>query len=66
MILKNQGSLRDAIEYCKQAADLQPAYGDVKEALAVLYTDLGTSLKLAGLVDSAIASYEAGIKADPT
>ncbi|XP_010543807.1 PREDICTED: probable UDP-N-acetylglucosamine--peptide N-acetylglucosaminyltransferase SPINDLY [Tarenaya hassleriana] len=62
---KDEGRLVEAAESYQKALMANPSYKLAAECLAVVLTDLGTSLKLAGNTQEGIQKYYEALKIDP-
>ncbi|KAG6595171.1 putative UDP-N-acetylglucosamine--peptide N-acetylglucosaminyltransferase SPINDLY, partial [Cucurbita argyrosperma subsp. sororia] len=65
IISKEEGRLVEAAESYQKALRVDPSYRPAAECLAVVLTDLGTSLKLAGNSQDGIQKYYEALKIDP-
>lgn len=55
----------NSVQMYQKALKADPAYKLAAECLAIVLTDLGTSLKLAGNTQEGIQKYYEAIKIDP-
>ncbi|XP_010534409.1 PREDICTED: probable UDP-N-acetylglucosamine--peptide N-acetylglucosaminyltransferase SPINDLY isoform X2 [Tarenaya hassleriana] len=62
---KDEGRLVESAESYQKALMADPSYKPAAESLAVVLTDLGTSLKLAGNTQEGIQKYYEALKIDP-
>ncbi|KAE8681865.1 putative UDP-N-acetylglucosamine--peptide N-acetylglucosaminyltransferase SPINDLY [Hibiscus syriacus] len=60
-----EGRLVEAAESYQKALSADPSYKPAAECLAIVLTDLGTSLKLAGNTQEGIQKYYEALKIDP-
>ncbi|KAB1222488.1 putative UDP-N-acetylglucosamine--peptide N-acetylglucosaminyltransferase SPINDLY [Morella rubra] len=65
IVYKDEGCLAEAAESYQKALRADPSYKPAAECLAIVLTDLGTSLKLAGSVQEGIQKYYEALKIDP-
>ncbi|GMP49816.1 hypothetical protein CsSME_00016669 [Camellia sinensis var. sinensis] len=65
IVYKDEGQLIEAAESYQKALRVDPSYKPAAEYLAIVLTDLGTSLKLAGNAQEGIQKYYEAIKIDP-
>ncbi|XP_022926162.1 probable UDP-N-acetylglucosamine--peptide N-acetylglucosaminyltransferase SPINDLY isoform X2 [Cucurbita moschata] len=65
ILYKEEGRLMEAVESYKKALRVDPSYRPAAECLAVVLTDLGTSLKLSGDSQDGIQKYYEALKIDP-
>ncbi|KAG9138426.1 hypothetical protein Leryth_012718 [Lithospermum erythrorhizon] len=65
ILYKDEGLLVEAAESYQKALQADSAYKLAAECLAIVLTDLGTSLKLAGNTHEGIQKYYEAIKVDP-
>ncbi|KAL8554463.1 hypothetical protein ACS0TY_002600 [Phlomoides rotata] len=65
ILYKDEGRLVEAAEMYQAALKADPSYKLAAECLAVVLTDLGTSLKLAGNTHEGIQKYYEAVKIDP-
>ncbi|KAK3024067.1 hypothetical protein RJ639_043428 [Escallonia herrerae] len=65
ILYKDEGRLIEAAESYQKALRADPLYKPAAECLAIVLTDLGTSLKLAGNTQEGIQKYYEAIKIDP-
>ncbi|XP_022767024.1 probable UDP-N-acetylglucosamine--peptide N-acetylglucosaminyltransferase SPINDLY isoform X3 [Durio zibethinus] len=65
ILYKDEGRLVDAAESYQKALRADPSYKPAAECLAIVLTDLGTSLKLAGNTQEGIQKYYEALKIDP-
>ncbi|GAB2255170.1 hypothetical protein Droror1_Dr00008948 [Drosera rotundifolia] len=65
ILYKDENRLLDAAEIYKKALDADPSYKLAAECLAIVVTDVGTSLKLAGNTQEGIQKYCEALKVDP-
>ncbi|XVE61445.1 hypothetical protein DITRI_Ditri06bG0040600 [Diplodiscus trichospermus] len=66
ILYKDEGRLVDAAESYQKALGADPSYKPAAECLAIVLTDLGTSLKLAGNTHEGIQKYYEALKIDPS
>uniref|UniRef100_A0A0E0AYX4 Probable UDP-N-acetylglucosamine--peptide N-acetylglucosaminyltransferase SPINDLY n=1 Tax=Oryza glumipatula TaxID=40148 RepID=A0A0E0AYX4_9ORYZ len=64
MIYKDEGHLVEAAEAYQKARNADPSYKPAAEFLAIVLTDLGTSLKLAGNTEEGIQKYCEALEVD--
>lgn len=64
MIYKDEGHLVEAAEAYQKARSADPSYKAAAEFLAIVLTDLGTSLKLAGNTEDGIQKYCEALEVD--
>ncbi|PWZ58823.1 putative UDP-N-acetylglucosamine--peptide N-acetylglucosaminyltransferase SPINDLY [Zea mays] len=64
MIYKDEGHLVEAAEAYQKARMADPSYKPASEFLAIVLTDLGTSLKLAGNTEEGIQKYCEALEVD--
>ncbi|XP_006659697.1 probable UDP-N-acetylglucosamine--peptide N-acetylglucosaminyltransferase SPINDLY [Oryza brachyantha] len=64
MIYKDEGHLVEAAEAYQKARSADPSYKPAAEFLAIVLTDLGTSLKLAGNTEDGIQKYCEALEVD--
>ncbi|KAL8527060.1 hypothetical protein ACS0TY_016065 [Phlomoides rotata] len=64
ILYKDEGRLVDAAEMYQKAIKADPSYKPAAECLAVVLTDLGTGLKLAGNTHEGLQKYYEAIKID--
>ncbi|KAM0914672.1 hypothetical protein ACQ4PT_011358 [Festuca glaucescens] len=64
MIYKDEGHLVEAAEAYQKARTADPSYKAAAEFLAIVLTDLGTSLKLAGNTEDGIQKYCEALEVD--
>uniref|UniRef100_A0ACD5Y7T3 Uncharacterized protein n=1 Tax=Avena sativa TaxID=4498 RepID=A0ACD5Y7T3_AVESA len=64
MIYKDEGHLVEAAEAYQKARSVDPSYKAAAEFLAIVLTDLGTSLKLAGSTEDGIQKYCEALEVD--
>lgn len=64
ILYKDEGLLLEAAESYEKALKADPSYKPAAECLAVVLTDLGTSLKLAGKTGEGIQKYCEALKID--
>jgi len=64
MIYKDEGHLVEAAEAYQKARTADPSYKPASEFLAIVLTDLGTSLKLAGNTEEGIQKYCEALEVD--
>ncbi|WVZ91664.1 hypothetical protein U9M48_037807 [Paspalum notatum var. saurae] len=64
MIYKDEGHLVQAAEAYQKALTADPSYKPASEFLAIVLTDLGTSLKLAGNTEEGIQKYCEALEVD--
>ncbi|KAA8518549.1 hypothetical protein F0562_016023 [Nyssa sinensis] len=65
ILYKDEGCLVEAAESYQKALKADNSYKAAAECLAIVLTDLGTSLKLAGNTQEGIQKYYEAIKIDP-
>ncbi|TYK07429.1 putative UDP-N-acetylglucosamine--peptide N-acetylglucosaminyltransferase SPINDLY isoform X1 [Cucumis melo var. makuwa] len=65
ILYKEEGRLVEAAESYQKALRVDPSYRPAAECLAVVLTDLGTSLKLSGNSQDGIQKYYEALKIDP-
>lgn len=65
ILYKDEGRLVEAAESYHKALSADPSYKPAAECLAIVLTDLGTSLKLAGNTQDGIQKYYEALKIDP-
>ncbi|XP_022888525.1 probable UDP-N-acetylglucosamine--peptide N-acetylglucosaminyltransferase SPINDLY isoform X1 [Olea europaea var. sylvestris] len=65
ILYKDEGQLVEAAEMYQKALKADPSYKLAAECLAIVLTDLGTSLKLAGSTQDGIQKYYEAVKIDP-
>ncbi|XP_010245836.1 PREDICTED: probable UDP-N-acetylglucosamine--peptide N-acetylglucosaminyltransferase SPINDLY isoform X2 [Nelumbo nucifera] len=65
ILYKDEGRLLEAAESYQKALVADPSYKLAAECLAIVLTDLGTSLKLAGNTQEGINKYTEALKIDP-
>lgn len=65
ILYKDDGRLVDAAESYQKALRADPSYKPAAECLAIVLTDIGTSLKLAGNTQEGIQKYYEALKIDP-
>ncbi|KAL9995278.1 putative protein O-GlcNAc transferase [Helianthus debilis subsp. tardiflorus] len=65
ILYKDEGRLVEASESYRKALAADPSYKPAAECLAIVLTDIGTSLKLAGNTQEGIQKYYDAIKIDP-
>ncbi|XP_044490348.1 probable UDP-N-acetylglucosamine--peptide N-acetylglucosaminyltransferase SPINDLY [Mangifera indica] len=65
ILYKDEGRLVDAAEAYQKALSADPSYKPAAECLAIVLTDLGTSLKLAGNTQEGILKYYEALRIDP-
>ncbi|KAG2683013.1 hypothetical protein I3760_10G012100 [Carya illinoinensis] len=65
IVYKDEGCLAEAAESYQKALRADPSYKLAAECLAIVLTDLGTSLKLVGSVQEGIQKYYEALKIDP-
>ncbi|KAL6521084.1 hypothetical protein OROGR_017653 [Orobanche gracilis] len=65
ILCKDEGRLVDAAEMYQKALKADPSFKLAAECLAVVLTDLGTSLKLAGNSQEGLQKYYEAITIDP-
>lgn len=65
ILYKDEGHLVEAAESYHKALSADPSYKPAAECLAIVLTDLGTSLKLAGNTQDGIQKYYEALKIDP-
>ncbi|KAF8397927.1 hypothetical protein HHK36_016853 [Tetracentron sinense] len=65
ILYKDEGRLVEAAESYQKALKADPLYKPAAECLAIVLTDLGTSLKLAGNTQEGIQKYYEALKIDP-
>ncbi|KAJ8635658.1 hypothetical protein MRB53_009925 [Persea americana] len=64
ILYKDEGHLLEASESYQKALQADPLYKPAAECLAIVLTDLGTSLKLAGNTQEGIQKYCEALKVD--
>uniref|UniRef100_A0A1D1XCI1 Probable UDP-N-acetylglucosamine--peptide N-acetylglucosaminyltransferase SPINDLY n=2 Tax=Anthurium amnicola TaxID=1678845 RepID=A0A1D1XCI1_9ARAE len=64
ILYKDEGHLLEAAESYQKALRADPSYKPAAECLAVVLTDIGTSLKLAGTTQEGIQKYLEALKID--
>ncbi|KAL5230436.1 hypothetical protein ABZP36_029212 [Zizania latifolia] len=64
MIYKDEGQLVEAAEAYQKARRADPSYKPAAEFLAIVLTDLGTSLKIAGNTEEGIQKYCEALEVD--
>ncbi|EHA8589787.1 putative UDP-N-acetylglucosamine--peptide N-acetylglucosaminyltransferase SPINDLY [Cocos nucifera] len=64
IIYKDEGHLIEAAESYQKALKADPSYKPAAECLAIVLTDIGTSLKLAGNTEEGIQKYCEALKVD--
>ncbi|MQL80703.1 hypothetical protein Taro_013156 [Colocasia esculenta] len=64
ILYKDEGHLLEAAESYQKALKFDPSYKAAAECLAVVLTDIGTSLKLAGNTQEGIQKYLEALKID--
>ncbi|GAB4833345.1 hypothetical protein Ancab_031589 [Ancistrocladus abbreviatus] len=65
ILYKEEARLVDAAESYQKALSADPSYKPAAECLAIVVTDIGTSLKLAGNTQEGIQKYYEALKIDP-
>lgn len=65
ILYKDEGRLVEAAESYQKALKADQSYKPAAECLAIVLTDLGTSLKLAGNTQDGIQKYYEALKIDP-
>ncbi|XP_021765293.1 probable UDP-N-acetylglucosamine--peptide N-acetylglucosaminyltransferase SPINDLY [Chenopodium quinoa] len=65
ILYKDDSRLVDAAESYQKALRADPTYKPAAECLAIVLTDIGTSLKLAGNTQEGIQKYYEALKIDP-
>ncbi|KAL3532122.1 hypothetical protein ACH5RR_005643 [Cinchona calisaya] len=65
ILYKEESRLVEAAESYQKALRADPSYKPAAECLAIVLTDLGTSLKLAGNTQEGIQKYYEAVKIDP-
>lgn len=65
ILYKDENHLLEAAESYQKALVADPSYKPAAECLAIVLTDIGTSLKLAGNTQEGIQKYHEAIKTDP-
>ncbi|XP_031282560.1 probable UDP-N-acetylglucosamine--peptide N-acetylglucosaminyltransferase SPINDLY isoform X1 [Pistacia vera] len=65
ILYKDEGRLVEAAESYQKALSADPSYKPAAECLAIVLTDLGTSLKLAGNTQEGIQKYYEALRIDP-
>ncbi|KAK9723572.1 hypothetical protein RND81_05G008900 [Saponaria officinalis] len=65
ILYKDDSRLFDAAESYQKALTADPSYKPAAECLAIVLTDIGTSLKLAGNTQERIQKYYEALKVDP-
>ncbi|RXH76344.1 hypothetical protein DVH24_019232 [Malus domestica] len=65
ILYKEEGRLREAAESYQKALKADQFYKPAAECLAIVLTDLGTSLKLAGNTQEGLQKYYEALKTDP-
>ncbi|GAB4856361.1 hypothetical protein Ancab_014281 [Ancistrocladus abbreviatus] len=65
ILYKEEAHLVDAAECYQKALIADPSYKRAAECLAIVVTDIGTSLKLAGNTQEGIQKYYEALKIDP-
>ncbi|KAL9227710.1 hypothetical protein vseg_003364 [Gypsophila vaccaria] len=65
ILYKDDSRLVDAAESYQKALKADPSYKPAAECLAIVLTDIGTSLKLAGNTQEGIQKYYEALKVDP-
>ncbi|GMH30131.1 hypothetical protein Nepgr_031974 [Nepenthes gracilis] len=65
ILYKDEGRLVDAAESYQKALSADASYKPAAECLAIVVTDIGTSLKLAGNTQEGIQKYYEALKIDP-
>ncbi|XP_043701507.1 probable UDP-N-acetylglucosamine--peptide N-acetylglucosaminyltransferase SPINDLY isoform X1 [Telopea speciosissima] len=65
ILYKDEGRLLEAAESYRKALRADPSYKLASECLAIVMTDLGTSLKIAGNTQEGIEKYTEALRIDP-
>ncbi|KAK4766417.1 hypothetical protein SAY87_008059 [Trapa incisa] len=65
MLYKDEGRLVEAADAYQKALKSDPSYKRAAECLAIVLTDIGTSLKLGGSTQEGIQKYYEALKVDP-
>ncbi|KAK7284836.1 hypothetical protein RJT34_19589 [Clitoria ternatea] len=65
IIYKDEGRLLEAAESYEKALQVDPSYKAAAECLAIVLTDIGTNVKLAGNTQEGIKKYFEALKVDP-